>query len=419
MRCVIRLAQWQRNLIGVLIAAFVSILGFNVAFPFLPLYIQDLGVSDPGRAAFWSGVIGSVAGLLAALIAPVWGHMADRRGRKPLLVRAPAGSAVGLVVMGLAPGLFVLLVGRIAFGLMAGTVPAANPLIAANTPPEHVASAMGMLQSSIYIANAVGPLAGGILASELGYRVTFIVTAVLYVASAVPVLLLVRERFTPPVEQAPLVTSLTANFRTVFRRSDLLLPIFAAFLAYSATSAILPVMPLYIDGLIGDGSAERATGLAVGMQGLAGTIAALSVGRITTRFGYARVLTWTPPVVIAVYAGLWLTHSYLILVALLMVAGLIQGLSVTSLTALIALRAPREQAGATFGVVTSINSFAFSGAPFLAGIVASLLGLRSVFLFSALLAAGMMALCLRTAHGSMPISAAARTAAQPQKSPSS
>lgn len=420
MRCVIRLAQWQRNLIGVLIAAFVSILGFNVAFPFLPLYIQDLGVSDPGRAAFWSGLIGSVAGLLAALIAPVWGHMADRRGRKPMLVRATAGSAVGLVVMGLAPGLFVLLVGRIAFGLMAGTVPAANPLIAANTPPEHVASAMGMLQSSIYIANAVGPLAGGILASELGYRVTFIVTAVLYVASAVPVLFLVRERFTPPAEQAPLVTSLTANFRTVFRRSDLLLPIFAAFLAYSATSAILPVLPLYIDGLIGDGSAERATGLAVGMQGLAGTIAALSVGRVTTRFGYARVLTWTPPVVIAVYAGLWLTHSYLILVALLMVAGLIQGLSVTSLTALIALRAPREQAGATFGVVTSINSFAFSGAPFLAGIVASLLGLRSVFLFSALLAAGMMALCLRTAHGSMPIpAAAARTAAQPQKSPSS
>ncbi|MGD9893156.1 MAG: MFS transporter [Dehalococcoidia bacterium] len=403
-----------------LIAAFVSILGFNVAFPFLPLYIQDLGVSDPGRAAFWSGLIGSVAGVLAALIAPVWGHMADHRGRKPMLVRATAGSAVGLVIMGLAPGLIVLLVGRIAFGLMAGTVPAANPLIAANTPAEHVAGAMGMLQSSIYVANAVGPLLGGILASELGYRVTFMVTATLYVVSAVPVYFLVRERFTPPAEQTPLVSSLSANFRMVFRRSDLLLPIFAAFLAYSATSAILPVLPLHIDGLIGGGSTERATGLAVGMQGLAGTIAALSVGRVTTRFGYARVLTWAPPLVIGVYLGLWLTHSYLILVALLMVAGLIQGLSVTSLTALIALRAPREQAGATFGVVTSINSFAFSGAPFIAGVVASILGLRAVFLFSALLATGMLILCLRTAHGSMPaaVTKPARTTTQPQKSPS-
>jgi MFS transporter, DHA1 family, multidrug resistance protein len=385
----------------VLIAAFVSILGFNVAFPFLPLYVQSLGVSDPGRAAFWSGVIGSVAGLLAAVIAPVWGHLADRRGRKPMLVRATAGSAVGLVIMGLAPGLFVLLMGRIIFGLMAGTVPAANPLIAANTPPEQIGSAMGMLQSSIYVANAVGPLVGGVLASELGYRVTFLVTAALYVASAVPVLYLVKERFSPPAEQAPLLPSLTGNFRTVFRRGDLLLPIFAAFLAYSATSAILPVLPLHINDLIG-GSPERATGLAVGLQGLAGTVAALSVGRVTTRFGYGRVLVWTPPVVVAAYVGLWLAQSYLVLVLLLMVTGVIQGLSVTSLTALIALRTPREQAGATFGVVSSINSFAFSGAPFIAGIVASMLGLRAVFLLSALLSAGMLALCLRTANGEMP-----------------
>lgn len=401
-----------------LIAAFVSILGFNVAFPFLPLYVQSLGVSDPGRAAFWSGLIGSIAGLLAAVIAPVWGHLADRRGRKPMLVRATAGSALGLVIMGLAPGLLVLLVGRIAFGLMAGTVPAANPLIAANTPPESVASAMGMLQSSIYVANAVGPLLGGILASELGYRVTFLVTAALYVASAVPVFYLVKERFQPPTEQAPILASLTGNFRTVFRSSDLLLPIFAAFLAYSATSAILPVLPLHIDDLIAGGSVERATGLAVGLQGLAGTAAALSVGRVTARFGYARVLIWTPPVVVAVYLGLWVTQSYLVLVLLLMVAGVIQGLSVTSLTALIALRAPRDQAGATFGVVTSINSFAFSGAPFLAGIVASVIGLRAVFLFSALLSAGALFLCLRTAHGQMPAAAVpARASAQPQKSP--
>ena len=81
-RCAIRLAQWQRNLIGVLIAAFVSILGFNLTFPFLPLYIQSLGVPDPGDAAFWSGVIGSVAGVLAAIIAPVWGQMADRRASR-------------------------------------------------------------------------------------------------------------------------------------------------------------------------------------------------------------------------------------------------------------------------------------------------------------------------------------------------
>jgi DHA1 family multidrug resistance protein-like MFS transporter len=402
----------------VLIAVFVSILGFNVAFPFLPLYVQQLGVTDARQAAFWSGVIGSIAGLLAAVIAPVWGHMADRRGRKPMLVRATAGAAVGLVVMGLAPTLMVLLAGRIAFGLMAGTVPAANPLIAANTPAEHIGSAMGMLQSSLYVSNAVGPLVGGVLAGAVGYRVTFIITALLYVVSAVPVILLVRERFTPPEEDKPLVTSLTGNFRMVFGRRDLLVPIFAAFLAYSGVSALQPVLPLHISNLADGSHVARATGIAAGLQGAAGTIAAFSVGRVTRRLGYGPVLVWSPPLLIAAYLGLWLVQSYVMLLAMLAVIGVIQGLAVTSLTALIALRAPRESAGATFGVVSSINSFAFSGAPFIAGVIASVFGLRAVFPFSALLAAGMLALCLRVApQEARTRSQPATATTAPQKSP--
>jgi MFS family permease len=185
------------------------------------------------------------------------------------------------------------------------------------------------------------------------------------------------------------------NYRMVFHRSDLLVPVFAAFLSYSAISCLQPVLPLYISGLVGAENAERATGLAAGLQGLAGTVAAFSVGRVTTRFGFRPVLTWAPALMIGVFIALWAAEHFWMLLAMLMLAGVIQGLSVTTLTSLIALRAPREAAGATFGVVSSINSFAFSGAPLLSGTVASAFGLRAVFPLCALLAGGMLALSVR------------------------
>jgi MFS family permease len=98
---------------------------------------------------------------------------------------------------------------------------------------------------------------------------------------------------------------------------------------------------------------------------------------------------------VGVFIALWAAEHFWMLLAMLMLAGVIQGLSVTTLTSLIALRAPKEAAGATFGVVSSINSFAFSGAPLLAGTVASAFGLRAVFPLCALLAGGMLTLCVR------------------------
>jgi DHA1 family multidrug resistance protein-like MFS transporter len=388
----------------VLIAAFVSILGFNLAFPFLPLYVQSLGVTDPGRAAFWSGVLGSVAGVIGAVIAPIWGQLADRSGRRPMLIRATAGAAVGLVLMGLAPGLLVLLLGRIVFGLMAGTMPAANPLIAANTPPAHLAAAMGVLQSSVYVANATGPIIGGVLASTVGYRATFLVTAVLYVASALPVYLVVREQFTRPQAQTPLVSGMAANFRMVFSRRDLVLPIFAALLAYAAYNVLTPVLPLQIAHLVGGNDPERAAGLAFGAQGGAGTVAALTVGSITRRLGYRPLLIGVPPMIVMVYLGLLAAPSFAVMLALLTMLGMLQALTVTVLTSLLALRAPRESAGVTFGVVSSVNSLAFSGAPFFGGLIASLFGLRAPFPLAALLALAMLVLCLSVLREPTPTS---------------
>jgi DHA1 family multidrug resistance protein-like MFS transporter len=384
--------RWQRNLAGVVVAAFVSILGFNLVFPFLPLYIQTLGSYDAGEAAYWTGIIGLVTGVVGAVAALVWGQLADRRGRRAMLVRATVGPAVGLVVMGLATGIAHVLAGRVLFSALAGTVPAANPLIAATTPPEHLGFAMGAVQSAVYLSNTLGPLVGGGLAAVVGYRAGFLVTAALYVASAVPVVLLVRERFVPPPRSRGLVAGVAADFGEVVRNRAIAPPILAALLALCAANVATPVVPLLVGEMVGPDRAEGLAGIAFGVQGLAGAVAALSVGRLTARFGHRGLLRLTAPLTMAVFVLLWVAPVYGALVVLLGALGGLQGLQVPALTALIARRAPRERAGAVFGVVSSINTLAFSGGPFVGGVLARAFGLRAVFPVSALLLVPMILL---------------------------
>jgi len=377
--------QWQRNLIGVVIAAFVSILGFNLVFPFLPLYIQSLGSYTAGEAAFWMGMISLWTGVLGAVAALVWGQLADRHGRRPMLIRATAGAAMGLAVMGLAGNLVHLFVGRLLFSALAGTVPAANPLIAAHTPPHHLGTAMGALQSSVFLSNTLGPLIGGGLAAAVGYRASFMLTAGLYLASALPVVVLVRERFTRPEVTRGLVEAVCQDVAATWRERQIRFPILAALLALCGANVSTPVISLLVGDLTGAEHTEALAGLAFFAMGLASAVAALLVGRVVDRLGHRRLLSVTAPASVLIYLGLWAAPGYPVLVALLGLLGAVQGMQVPALNALIASRAPRDRVGAIFGVVSSVNSIAFSGGPFLGGTLARAFGLRAVFPVAALL----------------------------------
>jgi DHA1 family multidrug resistance protein-like MFS transporter len=318
--------------------------------------------------------------------------MADRRGRKPMIVRATAGAAAGLVVMGISGGLGQLLLGRVMFSALAGTVPASNPLIAANTPPQHLSMAMGALQSSVYLSNTLGPLFGGVLAAVVGYRGSFLITAALYIASALPVILLVRERFVPPPSSRPLVSSIRADFAFVLREKGIRWPIIASLFALIGANIATTVLSLLVKDMVGEADAEALAGIAFFALGLSSAVAALTIGRLVARFGYSGLLRTTVPATALIYLALWAAPNYAALLILLALLGIAQGIQVPALTALVAARAPRERAGAVFGVVSSINTVAFSGGPFLAGMLARGLGLRSVFPVCALFLALMMLL---------------------------
>jgi DHA1 family multidrug resistance protein-like MFS transporter len=133
-----------------------------------------------------------------ALIAPVWGMLSDRYGRKIMVTRAMFGGAVIICLMGFIQNVYQLTVLRAIQGMLTGTVPAATTLIASGTPSNRRGYALGMLQMAVYLGSTVGPFLGGLIAGRLGYRATFWVTGVLLLAAGILVSLLVKEEFTPP-----------------------------------------------------------------------------------------------------------------------------------------------------------------------------------------------------------------------------
>ncbi len=93
---------WRRNLWVIWFAQFTAILGFSSVVPILPFYVQQLGVTDPNAVKFWSGAIFSAHAITMAVMAPIWGTLADRYGRKPMVERAMSGGAVAIGLMSLA-----------------------------------------------------------------------------------------------------------------------------------------------------------------------------------------------------------------------------------------------------------------------------------------------------------------------------
>lgn len=110
----------------------LSTAGFALVFPFMPLYVQEIGIATRGSVAFWSGLAFSSQAFTMMLSAPIWGAYADRHGRKVMLVRATFGGAILLVLMGLVQNAEQLVILRTIQGFVTGTVPAASALVAAS-----------------------------------------------------------------------------------------------------------------------------------------------------------------------------------------------------------------------------------------------------------------------------------------------
>lgn len=375
--------DWKRNLAALWFAEFMAIFGFAFAFPFLPIFLRELGVTNQGDLARLSGLAAGAAGFSLAVMSPVWGVLADRYGRRSMLIRAILGGALTVGLMGLSQAAWHIIVLRLLQGMTSGTVAAATTLVASETPRKRVGWALGVLSSAIAVGGAFGPVVGGVLANVVGVRAVFMVGGLLLMVSVVPVILLVRE--TPRAARAgepvpPVLATLRAAGAGT--AAAVVIVLVAQALTQVSYSAFQPLVVLRLLELE-PAHASALTGLTFGIAGLASAAAAVTYSEAARRFGYLRVSVATGAV-LALVEGVAGAFSPIVFVVVSGgVAGFFYGVVGPALNAMLGLETPSAVQARVFGISASAIAIGFGLGPLLGGEAAAREGIQVAILLSA------------------------------------
>ena len=377
------MVDWRRNLYVLFMVQVLSVAGFSLVFPFLPLYVAELGVATRGSVAFWSGMVFSAQAVTMMVSSPIWGAVADRYGRKPMLVRATLGGAVMVVLMGFAQSAEQLVLIRIVQGMLTGVVSATSALVAATVPKEKSGESLGLIQTGIWVGVAVGPLIGGLVSVALGYRASFWITGGALALAGVAVIFWVREDFEPlPVQKR---VNFWEGYKKLLRAPDMASLYSVSFLQSLGRSVTMPIMAFFfVELLSSSDGAVVMTGLSMGAKAAVGSVSAIYLGKLSDRIGHEKVLTAGAVIAVLVYLPQAFVANVWQLLFLQALTGVSAGAIMPATSALLNMRTPQGAHGTTFGLGNSVSSGGRIVAPILGAAVYPLIGMRGVFALNTL-----------------------------------
>jgi DHA1 family multidrug resistance protein-like MFS transporter len=382
------MADWRRNLVAVWFSQFFSLMGFSLALPFSPFYIQHLGVTDPTAVKFWAGLTVSLASVALAVMSPVWGLLSDRYGRKPMLLRANVSGSIVLMLMGLAPNLGVFVALRFLQGLFTGTVTAAVTLVSCATPANRQGLALGSLSAAAFSGSTAGAMLGGLLADSVGYRNTFFVGATALGLATCLVLLTVQEPVrpaAPPLRSGlPPTHPIRERLAAVQASAPLLLLITYAAMTRRMDEAYLPLYVQQLNGGRLEGAA-RWSGLLSGFAGLGAMLSGVLAGHISDRRP-AQTLTRVAACGYGTFMALLALATTLPwLFPLRFAAVFFAGSLDPMFNAWLSRRTPAAKRGSVFGLAVTAKSLGWILAPMMGAFIAVHVGIRWVFATAAVL----------------------------------
>jgi len=333
-------------------------------------------------------VLAAVTPLIAAFASPLWGRVADRRGRKLMVLRSCFAIAVFIGLMSLVTNVWQFVGLRALMGVFAGFNAATISLVASQVPPRRLGYSLGWLSTGQLVGTLIGPLLGGLVADLTGsYRAPFVLTSAICALCGVVGLLLIRETFVPP-KAGTSKTTLVQSF-AILARSPGLMPLFVVLLlAQFGVQAVQPVVTLYVEQLLGPVPALATLGgLAFSVTGVADLIASPFLGRRSDVLGYRRVLMISLAGAALASAPQAFVTNYWGFVASRFALGLFVGGILPTANALVGRLAPPENRGTVYGVTASAMFLGQSLGPLSGGVIAATLGLHWVFLITAILLA--------------------------------
>lgn len=379
-----RRAQWEQNLVVLWFGNFMAGVAFSLIMPFMSLYIDTLGNFTTAQLSLWSGVTYSITFLVTALISPWWGKIADRRGRKLMLLRASLGLAIVLGAMGLVQNIYELIGLRLLQGFFSGYISNSNALIATSAPQEKSGQALGTLTTGSVSGTLLGPLLGGIIAQATGYRTTFFITGTILFIVFILCLVFVHEDFTP-VEKGDQVPG--RQLIHELKYPHLIIGMFVTTMIIQASNnSISPLLSLYVRQLMHHGNnVALVSGVVAATPGIATLIVAPRFGALGDRIGSEKILLGGLIFAVFVYVPQAFVQNVWQLGALRLLVGVADAALLPQVQTILAKYSPHSSAGRIFSYNQSFQAMGNVAGPLIGSSVSGLFGYSGVFLSTTVL----------------------------------
>ncbi|HEL2217845.1 TPA: multidrug efflux MFS transporter [Streptococcus suis] len=280
-------SYWKQNLKVAWLGNFLTGTSFTLVMPFISVFVEELGVG-PGQVEYYAGLAVSVNALAAALMAPIWGSLADRYGRKPMMVRAAFAMIFTMGGMAFVPNVFWLLALRVLNGVFTGYIPNATALIASQVPKDKTGYALGTLSTGAVAGNLIGPTLGGILAEMFGVHMVFLLVGLLYAIVVLLTVFYIREDFVPIKKGEEM--SVKEVFEQVKDRQMLVGLFVTSMIIIAAAQAVVPILTLYVRHLGQTDNLLFVAGFIISLPGMASLVTSGYLGKFGDRIGNHRLL---------------------------------------------------------------------------------------------------------------------------------
>lgn len=347
----------------VAMALFIDSLGIGIIIPIAPQLVMELSGATLAEAAPIAGWLTLAYASMQFIFSPILGNLSDRYGRKPILLASLAALSVDYVLMGLAPTLAWLFIGRIIAGIAGATFATANAVVADLIPHAERAKYFGLNGAAWGMGFIVGPVIGGLLGGY-GSRVPFFAAAVFTALNFLIAIIVLRE--TLPITQRRAFSVRRANvlgalksLRVIPGAALLLVVLFF----YQIGHDTLPSTWTWTVMAKFDWT-ERDVGLSLAALGLGTAVVQGGlVGMFTRKLGEHRTA------IIGMTGGAlgFLGYAFASSPAMLFASiplGCLLGLTMPSIRAMLSRRVPANAQGELQGAISGIVSFTAIVAPF-------------------------------------------------------
>ncbi|UPQ70742.1 multidrug efflux MFS transporter [Kluyvera ascorbata] len=377
--------SWKVNLISVWLGCFFTGLAISQILPFLPLYVAQLGVTSHESLSMWSGLTFSVTFLVSAIVSPMWGSLADRKGRKLMLLRASLGMAVAILLQAFATNVWQLFFLRAVMGLTSGYIPNAMALVASQVPRERSGWALSTLSTAQITGVIGGPLLGGFLADHVGLRMVFYITAFLLLVSFLVTLFLIKEGPRPQFNKSEKLSG-KAVFATL-PYPGLVISLFVTTMVIQlCNGSISPILALFIKSMSPDSTnIAFLSGMIAAVPGVSALISAPRLGKLGDRIGTGRILLGTLTFAVILFFAMSFVTTPFQLGVLRFILGFADGAMLPAVQTLLLKYISERVTGRIFGYNQSFMYLGNVAGPLIGASISAMAGFRWVFIVTAVI----------------------------------